>query len=39
MENGPRYRYAAVIHARRSVCECGHAFTLKKKHVLLLAVL
>ena len=24
MEHGPRYRYALVIHARRSVCECDH---------------
>ena len=31
MEHGPRYRYALVIYARRSVCECGHAFTLKRK--------
>ena len=31
MEHGPRYRYALVIHARRSVCECGHAFTLKRE--------
>ena len=30
MEHGPRYSYALVIHAR-SVCECGHAFTLKKE--------
>ena len=30
MEHGPRYRYALVIHAR-SVCECGHAFTLKRE--------
>ena len=30
MENGPRYRYALVIRAR-SVCECGHAFTLKRE--------
>ena len=22
---------STVIHARRSVCECGHAFTLKKE--------
>ena len=22
---------SAVIHARRSVCECGHAFTLKRE--------
>ena len=31
MEHGPRYRYALVIHARRLVCECGHAFTLKRE--------
>ena len=31
MEHGPRYRYALVIHARRSVCECGHVFTLKRE--------
>ena len=31
MEHGPRYRHALVIHARRSVCECGHAFTLKRE--------
>ena len=31
MEHGPRYRYALVIHARRSVCECDHAFTLKRE--------
>ena len=31
MEHGPRYRYALVIHARRSVCECGNAFTLKRE--------
>ena len=31
MENGPRYRYALVIHVRRSVCECGHAFSLKRE--------
>ena len=31
MEHGPRYRYPLVIHARRSVCECGHAFTLKRE--------
>ena len=31
MEHGPRYRYALVIHTRRSVCECGHAFTLKRE--------
>ena len=40
MEQGPRYRYAleegmsAVQHsehARRSVCECGHALTLKRE--------
>ena len=31
MEHGPRYRYALVIHLRRSVWECGHAFTLKKE--------
>ena len=31
MEHGPRYRYALVIHPRRSVCECGHAFTLKRE--------
>ena len=31
MEHRPRYRYALVIHARRSVCECGHAFTLKRE--------
>ena len=31
MEHGPRYSYALVIHARRSVCECGHAFTLKRE--------
>ena len=29
MEHGPRYSYALVIHATRSICECGHAFTLK----------
>ena len=22
---------STVIHARRSVCECGHAFTLKRE--------
>ena len=27
----PRYRYALVIHERRSVCECDHAFTLKRE--------
>ena len=31
MEHGPRYRYALVIHVRRSVCECGHAFNLKRE--------
>ena len=31
MEHGPRYRYAVVIYARRSVCECGHAFTFKRE--------
>ena len=31
MEHGPRYRYALVIHARRSVCESGHVFTLKRE--------
>ena len=31
MEHGRRYRYALVIHARRSVCECAHAFTLKRE--------
>ena len=31
MEHGPRYRYALVTHARRSVCECGYAFTLKRE--------
>ena len=31
MEHGPRYRYALVIHARRSVCECGHAFIFKRR--------
>ena len=31
MEHGPKYRYALVIHARRSVCECGHDFTLKRE--------
>ena len=31
MEHGPRYRHALVIHVRRSVCECGHAFTLKRE--------
>ena len=31
MEHGPRYRFALVIHARRSVCECEHAFTLKRE--------
>ena len=31
MEHGPRYRYALVIYARRSVCECGHAFTFKRE--------
>ena len=31
MEHGPRYRYALVIHARISFCECGHAFTLKRE--------
>ena len=31
MEHGLRYRHALVIHARRSVCECGHAFTLKRE--------
>ena len=31
MEHGPRYRYALVIYAGRSVCECGHAFTSKRK--------
>ena len=24
-------QYSTVIHARRSVCECGHAFTLKRE--------
>ena len=31
MEHGPTYRYALATHARRSVCECGHAFTLKRE--------
>ena len=31
MEHGPRYRYALVIHARRSICKCGHSFTLKRE--------
>ena len=31
MEHGPRYMYALVIHARRSVCVCGHAFILKRE--------
>ena len=31
MEDVPRHRYALEIHARRSVCECGHAFTLKRE--------
>ena len=31
MEHGPRYRYALVIHAKKSFCECGHAFTLKRE--------
>ena len=31
MEHEPRYMYALVIYARRSVCECGHGFTLKKE--------
>ena len=31
MEHGPRYRYPLVIYAGRSVCECGHAFTLKRE--------
>ena len=31
MEHGPRYRYALVIYAGRSICECGHAFTLKRE--------
>ena len=31
MEHGPRYRYALVIHVRRSVCECAHVFTLKRE--------
>ena len=39
MEHGPRYRClrkvclqcSTVIHARRSICECGHAFTLKRE--------
>ena len=31
MEHGLRYTYTLVIHARRSVCECGHAFTLKRE--------
>ena len=33
MENMDRgiYRYALVMHARRSVCECGHAFTFKRE--------
>ena len=22
---------STVIHARRSICECGHAFTLKRE--------
>ena len=36
MEHGPRYRYALEVHARRSVCECGHAFTLKREaHIML----
>ena len=29
MEHGQNYRYPLVIHVRKSVCECGHAFTLK----------
>ena len=31
MEHGPRYRYELVIYAGRSVCECDHAFTLKRE--------
>ena len=31
MEHGPRYSYALVIYARRSVCEYGHAFTFKRE--------
>ena len=31
MKHGPRYRYALVIYTGRSVCECGHAFTLKRE--------
>ena len=31
MEHGLRYRYALVLHARRSFCECGHAFSLKRE--------
>ena len=35
MEHGPRYRYALVIHVRRSVCKCGHVFTLKREtHIM-----
>ena len=31
MEHGPGFRYALVIHVRRSVCECGHGFTSKRE--------
>ena len=31
MWNMDPYMYALVIHARRSVCKCGHAFTLKRE--------
>ena len=31
MEHGLRYWYALVIHVRRSICECGHAFTFKRE--------
>ena len=31
MEHGPRYRYALVIYAGRSVCGCGYAFTLEAR--------
>ena len=37
MEHGLRYRYALVIQEcasdtrEESVCECGHAFTLKRE--------
>ena len=30
MEHGQSYRYVLVIHVW-SVCECGHAFTLKRE--------